>query len=64
MWAIPTGTSSALGKKSGKESQFIVSLLELGSYPPIGSDRETGCDIFCIFPSTLLTIFRVGDAIL
>ena len=32
MWAIPTGTSLALKKKSGKESQFG------------GSDRESGCD--------------------
>ena len=45
MWAIPTGTSSALKKKkSGKESQYMVSRPELGSDPPIGSDRESGCD--------------------
>ena len=30
--------------KADKESQFIVSHLELGSDPPIGSDRELGCD--------------------
>ena len=44
MWAIPTGTSSTLKKKSGKESQYMVPHPELGSDSPIGSDRETGCD--------------------
>ena len=45
MWAIPTGTSSAfLKKKSGKESQYMVSHSELGSDPLIESDRESGCD--------------------
>ena len=44
MWAIPTGTSSVLKKKSGKESQSCVSHPELGSDPPIGSDRDSGCD--------------------
>ena len=44
MWAIPTGTSLALKKKSSKESQYMVSHPELGSDPPIGSDRELGCD--------------------
>ena len=43
MWAIPTGTSSEK-KKKGKESQYMVSHPELGSNPPIGSDRESGCD--------------------
>ena len=28
-----------------KESQFMFSHPELGSDPPIGSDRESGCDI-------------------
>ena len=45
MWAIPTGTSSALKKKTGKESQYMVSHPELDSDPPIGSDRESGRDI-------------------
>ena len=47
MWAIPTGTSSVLKKKkkSGKESQYLFSHPELGSDPPIGSDRESGRDI-------------------
>ena len=47
MWAIPTGTSSAFKKKkkSGKESQYMVSHPELGSDPPIRSNRESGCDI-------------------
>ena len=31
-------------KKTGKESQYIVSRPELGSDPPIGSDLELGCD--------------------
>ena len=44
MWAIPTGTSSAFKKKSGKESQYMVSHPELGSDPPIESDRESGRD--------------------
>ena len=29
-------------KKIGKESQYMVSHLELGSDPSIGSDRESG----------------------
>ena len=29
-------------KKTGKESQYIVSLLGLGSDSPFGSDRELG----------------------
>ena len=33
-----------LKKKTGTESQYLVSHLELGSDPPIGSDRETGSD--------------------
>ena len=45
MWAIPTGTSSALKKKSGKESQYMVSHPELDSEPPIGSNRESGRDM-------------------
>ena len=45
MWAIPTGTSSTFKKKkSGKESQYMVSHPETGSDPPIGLDRESGCD--------------------
>ena len=45
MWVIPTGTSSTFKKKkSGKESQYIVSHPELSSDPPIGSDRESGRD--------------------
>ena len=45
MWAIPTGTSSVKKKKkSGKESQYMVSHLELGSDPLIGSGQESGRD--------------------
>ena len=32
------------GKKTGKESQYIVSSPGLGSDPPFGSDWESGCD--------------------
>ena len=39
-----TWAHQCLKKKSGKESQYMVSHPELGSYPPIGSDRESGCD--------------------
>ena len=42
MWAIPTGTSLAFLFK--KKSQYMVSHPELSSDPPIGSDRESGCD--------------------
>ena len=31
-------------KKKGKESQFMFSHPKLGLDPPIGSDRESGCD--------------------
>ena len=47
MWAIPTSISSVLKKikkNSGKESQHMISHPETGSDPPIGSDRESGCD--------------------
>ena len=48
MWAIPTGTSSTFfKKKSGKESQYMVSHPELDSDPPIGSDRESRRDSKC-----------------
>ena len=30
--------------KAGKESQYMFSRPEPGSDPPIGSDRESGCD--------------------
>ena len=46
MWAIPTGTSSALEKKNQVKSPNIWSRAsETGSDLPIGSDRESGCDI-------------------
>ena len=35
-------------KKTGKESQYIVSRQELGADPPFGSDRESGCDKICL----------------
>ena len=34
-------------KKKGKASQYIVSHPGLGSDPPFGSARESGCDNFC-----------------
>ena len=36
--------SSEKKKKKGQEFQYIVSHPELGSDPPIGSDRESGLD--------------------
>ena len=46
MWAIPTGISLALKKKkSGKESQYMVSHPEFGSDPPIGWEPESGREI-------------------
>ena len=45
MWAISTGTSSALKKKNQVKSPSIWSRAsEPGSDLPIGSDRESGCD--------------------
>ena len=41
---IQAGTSSALNKKKGKESQYIVSCPGLNSDPPFMSKRESGCD--------------------
>ena len=35
-------------KKTGKESQYMVSHPELGSNPPIGSDLESGCNMTAI----------------
>ena len=33
-----------MSDKIGKESQYMILRPELGSDPPIGSDRESGCD--------------------
>ena len=45
MWAILTGTISALGKKNQVKSPSIWSRIqETGSDPPIGADRESGRD--------------------
>ena len=41
-------------KKRGKESQYMVSHPETGSDSPIGSDRESGCDIIDAFALTFL----------
>ena len=45
MWAIPTGASRLLKKKIQVKSSSIWSRVpETGSDPPIGSDRDSGCD--------------------
>ena len=41
MWAIPTGTSSVLKKKSPSPESRVP---ETGSDPPIGSGRDSGRD--------------------
>ena len=33
-----------MSDKTSKESQYMISRPEHGSDPPIGSDRESGCD--------------------
>ena len=46
-------------KKTGKESQYIVSHPELGSDPAFGSDRESGCDIVvALFPALRLYVLQ------
>ena len=60
MLAIPTGTSSALKKISGKESQYMFSQPGTGSDPPIGSDRESGCDKLSIKMFTLSHKEKLG----
>ena len=44
MWAIPTGTSTALKKNQVKSPSPESRVPEIGSDPPIGSDRESGRD--------------------
>ena len=45
MWAIPTGASWLLKKKNQVKSPSTESHVpETGSDPPIGSDRDSGCD--------------------
>ena len=48
-------------KKTGKESQYIVSRLEPGSDPPFGSDLESGCDIIHEFSFVFGWIFGKMD---
>ena len=44
MWAIPIGTNLGFKKKNQvKSPSIMVSQPELGSDPPIGSGRESGC---------------------
>ena len=48
MWAIPTGTSLVLKRKEKKNQVKSPSpesrVPEIGSDPPIGSDRDSGRD--------------------
>ena len=44
MWAIPTGTSSALKKNQVKSPSPESRVLEIGSDPPIGSNRDSRRD--------------------
>ena len=54
-----TGTNLALRKKkTGKESQYMVSHPELGSDPPIGSDQESGRDTYLARWATLLHFLK------
>ena len=47
-------------KKTGKESQYIVSRPELRSNPPFGSDRESGCDTIIVRDSDLYLYIPEG----
>ena len=44
MWAISIGTSSVLKKNQVKSTSPEFRVLEIGSDPPIGSDRESRRD--------------------
>ena len=44
MWAIPTGTISALKKNQVKSPSPESRVPEIGSDPPIGLDRDSGHD--------------------
>ena len=46
-------------KKSGKESQYMVSHPELDSDPPIGSDRESRRDISSTYNAIITHSFPV-----
>ena len=48
MWAIPTGTSSVKKKKKNqvKSPSPESRVPETGSDPPIGLDRDMGCDTY------------------
>ena len=48
MWAIPTGTRSVLKKNQVKSPSPESRVPELGSYPPIGLDRDSGIDKYYI----------------
>ena len=57
MWAIPTGTSSVLKKKKNqvKSPSPESRVPETGSDPPIGSDRDSGCDRYLCSSSCFWT---------
>ena len=48
MWVIPTGASWFLKKKKMSTSPESR-VLETGSDPPIGSVRDSGCDMARVF---------------
>ena len=64
MWTIPTGTSSALKKKIGKESQYMVSHPELGSDPPSGRIGNRGVTRIIITSFILCFLFHLIHIIL
>ena len=49
-----------MSNKVGKESLYIVSRPETGLDPPIGSDRESGCDIIIIILDTWFIFLHSG----
>ena len=47
MWAIPTVASWLLKKNQVKSRSYESRVPETGSDPPIGSGRDSGCDMLC-----------------
>ena len=50
-------------KKTGKESQYIVSHPRLGSDPPFWSDRESGCDTYGLEKTFHLNPFFKSESV-
>ena len=48
-------------KKTGKESQYMVSHPELGSDPPIESDRESGRDMIGLMAMVPMIVASQGS---